>query len=78
MLEICKFSPSEIDEAIEGLDGLQQIIEPILRTVNHDGLAEQAVEQFKRHIMLAKHALIAMGDFLEGTMKPTSAADMQC
>lgn len=66
-VEIVKFTPKEIDEAIEGLDGLQQIIVPILRKSNVDGMAEQDIQQFKRHIMMAKHALIAMGQFIEQT-----------
>lgn len=71
MLEICQFRPEEIDEAIEGMDGLQQILEPVLRrsVINGNG-TEQDVRQFQRHVMLAKHALIAMGDFLERRMGP--------
>lgn len=68
MLEICAFKPEEIDDAIEGLDGLQEIIVPMLRKANYEGMAEQDIQQFRRCIMLAKHALIAMGDFLEGKM----------
>ena len=68
MIEIAEFRPEEIDEAIEGLDGLQGIIAPFLRSVNKDGMGEQDVQQFVRHLTLAKHALIAMGDFLEGKM----------
>ena len=64
-VEVVRFTPEEIDEAIEGLDGLQQIIVPILRKSNVDGMAEQDIQQFKKHIMMAKHALIAMGKFLE-------------
>ena len=69
MLELCEFKPEEIDEAIEGLDGLQEIIVPILRRENYQGMSDQAIQQFQRHIMLAKHALIAMGDFLESKMQ---------
>lgn len=72
MIEIAEFRPEEIDEAIEGLDGLQGIIAPFLRNVNKDGMGEQDVQQFVRHLTLAKHALIAMGDFLEGKMKPNT------
>ena len=68
-IEISKFTPNEIDEAIDGLDDLQDIIVPMLRKANFEGMAEEDVQQFKRHIMLAKHALIAMGDFLESKMK---------
>lgn len=64
-MEIVKFTPKEIDEAIEGLDGLQEIIVPMLRKANFEGMAEQDIQQFKKHIMMAKHALIAMGKFLE-------------
>lgn len=76
MLEICQFRPEEIDEAIEGMDGLQQILEPVLRrsVINGNG-TEQDVRQFQRHVMLAKHALIAMGDFLEGQMGQASDID---
>ena len=31
MIEICQFQPDEIDEAIKGMDGLQEILVPILR-----------------------------------------------
>lgn len=71
MIELCKFKPEEIDEAIEGMDGLQKIIVPVLRQQNYEGMAEQDIMQFQRHIMLAKHALIAMGDFLESKMGET-------
>jgi hypothetical protein len=63
-VEIVKYTPKEIDEAIEGLDGLQQIIVPILRK-SFNGMADHGIQQFKRHIMMAKHALIAMGQFME-------------
>ncbi len=33
MLEICRFSPEEIDETIEALDHLQRLISPILRSM---------------------------------------------
>lgn len=69
MIELCEFKPDEIDEAIDGLDALCEIIVPILRKVNGDGMGEQDAQQFQRHIMLAKHALIAMGDFLEKKMQ---------
>jgi hypothetical protein len=65
-IEICKFDKAEINEAIEGLDGLREIIVPFLRSANYEGMAEQDVQQFKRHITIAKHALIVMGNFLEG------------
>jgi hypothetical protein len=64
-VEIVKFTPKEIDEAIECLDGLQQIIVSVLRKSNVDGMAEQNIQLFKRYIMMAKHALIAMGQFIE-------------
>ena len=68
MTEIVKFRPEEIDEAIEGLDGLRDIIAPLLRRINGDGMGEQDAQQFIRQLTLAKHALIAMGDFLEEKM----------
>lgn len=77
MLEICEFKPDEIDEAIEGLDGLQKIIVPILRKANYDGMAEQDIQQFQRHIMLANHALIAMGNMLEAKMKEAVISKQQ-
>jgi NTP pyrophosphatase (non-canonical NTP hydrolase) len=67
-LEICQFKPEEIDEVIESLDGLQEIIVPFLTNQNYEGMGERDAEQFQRHIMLAKHALIAMGDLLEEKM----------
>ena len=69
MLEICQFQPEEIGEAIEGMDGLQEILVPILRKAMGNGNGtEQDVQQFQRHVMLAKHALAAMGGFLEGRL----------
>lgn len=69
MTEIVKFHPEEIDEAIEALDGLRNIIAPVLRRINGDGMGEQDAQQFIRHLTLAKHALIAMGGFLKTEMK---------
>lgn len=69
MLEIAEFKPEDIDGAIEGMDGLQQIIVPLLRKANYQGMAEQDIQQFLRHITLAKHALVAMWDYLEGKMQ---------
>lgn len=68
MMEICKFKPHEIDEAIEGMDGLRNRIAPILENINYEGMGKQDVEQLTRHLTLAKHALITMGDFLEKQM----------
>ena len=48
--EILVFSNSEIDEAIDGLDGLQEIMVPLLRKVNHEGMGEQDAQQLKRHM----------------------------
>ena len=69
MLEIVAFKPEEIDEAIEGLDSLQQIIIPVLVNNTTPPMATIAAEQFVRHITLAKHALVAMGDYLEQEFK---------
>lgn len=66
MIEICEFKPEEIDEAIEGLVGLQKIIVPVL--MRSSSMPEQDAQQFVRHIMLAKHALVAMGAYLEVKM----------
>lgn len=74
MIELAKFQPEEIDEAIEGLDGLRDIIAPVLRRINGDGMGEQDVQQFIRQLTLAKHALIAMGGFLETGMKMVQAS----
>lgn len=69
MLEICQFRPEEIYEAIEGMDGLQEILVPVLRKAMGNGNGtEQDIQQFIRHVMLAKHALCAMGDLLEERM----------
>lgn len=70
MIEIAEFKPEDINEAIEGLDGLRDLIAPVLRSANKDGMGEQDVQQFVRHLTLAKHALIAMGDSMEGQMTP--------
>ena len=64
-MEVVRFTPEEIDEAIEGMDGLQEIIVPLLRKINLEGMAEKDIQELKKHIMMAKHALIAMGKFLE-------------
>jgi hypothetical protein len=61
--EICAFSPEAIEEAIDGLDGLQSIIIPFLLDQNHEGLGESDAEECKKHLMMGKHALILM---LEG------------
>ena len=66
MIEICEFKPEEIGEAIEGLDGLQKIIVPLI--MRSSSMPEQDAQQFVRHIMLAKHALVAMGAYLEKQM----------
>lgn len=68
MFEIAQFKPEEIDEAIVSLDALGDILAPVLRSINGDGMGEQDVQQLIRHLTLAKHALIAMGDFLETEM----------
>ena len=73
MTEIVKFRPEEIDEAIEGLDGLRDIIAPLLRRINGDGMGEQDAQQFIRQLTLAEHALITMGGFLEAEMKMVQA-----
>lgn len=52
------------------MDGLRDIIAPVLRRINGDGMGEQDVQQFVRCLTLAKHALIAMGSFLEREMVP--------
>ena len=67
-MDVVRFTPEEIDEAIEGMDGLQEIIVPLLRKINLEGMAEQDIQQFKKHIMMAKHALIAMGECMEGRL----------
>lgn len=69
MLEICQFRPEEIDEAIEGMEGLQEILVPVLRkAVGNGNGTEQDIQQFQRHVMLAKHALGALGALLEERM----------
>lgn len=78
MLEIGKFTPSEIDAAIIGLDGLQGIIVPILQQENYKNMADKDIQEFKRHIMLAKHALIAMGDYLEEKMNAPENKPLTC
>ena len=68
MIEICEFHPEEIDETIEALDVFQQIIAPLLRSINYEEMGEEDVQDFTRHITLAKHAMILVGDFLEAQM----------
>lgn len=74
MTEVVKFCPEEINEAIEGLDGLRDIIAPVLRRINEDSMGEQDAQQFIRQLTLAKHALITMGGFLETEMKMVQAS----
>ena len=74
MIELAEFHPEEINEAIEGLDGLRDIIAPVLRHINGDGMGEQDAQQFIRQLTLAKHALITMGGFLETGMKMVQAS----
>ena len=64
-MEVVKFTSKEINEAIEGLSGLQEVIVPILKKTNFEGMGEQDIRQFKKHITMAKHALIAMATFIE-------------
>ena len=66
MLEICEFKPQDIDDAISGMDGLQQIIVPMLRKANYQGMAEQDIQQFLRNITLAKHPSSPWGIFSKG------------
>lgn len=77
MFEITQFRPDEIDEAIEAMDGLRDVIIPFLRSLNGDGMGEQDAQQCVRHLTLAKHALIAMGDFLEGKMQPNNLLTLE-
>ena len=75
MIEITEFKTEEIDDTIEALDTLQGILVPFFKKMNFEGLGEQDAQDFVRSITLAKHALIAMGDFLEKKMnirKPTN------
>ena len=72
MIEIAEFRPEEINEAITSMDGLRNMIAPVLRSINKDGMGEQDVQQFVRHLTLAKHALIATGNLLEGQMVPNN------
>ena len=57
MIEICAFEPDEIGEAIAGLNGLQDIIVPILKDINYESKSENDALRFQRHIMMGKHAL---------------------
>ena len=69
MIEIAEFKPEEIDDTIEALDTLQGILVPFFKKMNFEGLGEQDAPDFVRSITLAKHALIAMVNFLEKKMK---------
>ncbi len=69
MIEICEFHPEEIDEVIESLNELQHLIVPLLREKSSEGQGEEDARQFQRHIMLAKHAVVMMGDFLASQME---------
>ena len=76
MLEICQFRPEEVGEAIDGMDGLQEILVPVLRkAVGNGNGTEQDIQQFQRHVMLAKHALAAMGALLEERMGEKSGGN---
>ena len=50
------------------MDVLRDIMGPFLRSVNADGMGEEDVRQMVRHLTLAKHALILMGDYIEKMM----------
>lgn len=78
MIELAKFRPEEINEAIEGMDELRDILAPLLRHINWDDMGEQDAQQCIRQLTLAKHALIAMGDFLEEKMPSARAKDQFC
>lgn len=67
--EILRFTQDDIEEAIVGLDGLQEIIVPFLLKQDHEGRGVEDAEKFKQHIMLAKHALVLMGVISAGDGK---------
>lgn len=69
MIEICQFTPEDIGDAIAGLDGLRDILVPVLdRAMDGGHGSREDVQQFIRHLTLAKHALAAMADILERRM----------
>ena len=69
MIEIAQFKPEEIDDAITAMDTFQDTLVPFFKKVNFEGLGEKDAQDFVRAVTLSKHALIAMGDFLEKKMK---------
>ncbi len=69
MFEIAEFERDDIDDAIGGLDALQDILVPFFKVQNFEGLGEEDAQMFVRHVTLAKHALILMGCFVEQYMQ---------
>jgi hypothetical protein len=64
-IEVCKFTTEEIDEAVEGLDGLQQLIVPFLKSQNYENMGEQDAKDCEKHLMMGKHALILLQEALD-------------
>jgi hypothetical protein len=64
MIEFCKFSQEEIDEAIEALDTLQRIMVPWFIKKNFGGMGEEDAAQCSKHLMMGKAALILMAEGL--------------
>lgn len=63
---ICKFNREEIDEAMDGLNGMRELIVPFFRVANLEGVGEQDAKEFTRHIEIALCALAVMGTILDG------------
>jgi hypothetical protein len=64
-IEVCKFTPEEIEEAVEGLSGLQELIVPWLKSQNYECMGEQDAKDCEKHLMMGKHALALLLEALE-------------
>lgn len=65
MIEICKFTPEEIEEAVCGLDGLSRILPKQFMRLNVDGQGKEDAEQVRKHLNMGKHALLLLADAME-------------
>lgn len=64
-IEICTFSDDEIEDAVEGLEGLQHLIVPWFKEQNFEDMGEQDAEDCKKHLMMGKTALILMAEGMD-------------
>lgn len=51
------YALEDIERAVQGMTGLEQIIVPLLLEINHEGMGQEDVEEFKLHLQIARDAL---------------------